>query len=135
LGYGQDYYTLRSIFMNGIPPPVIHIHLKMFDVAADIPIGDMSAKPTLVSGAPSKHIAEVDIPEQEKEAFDTWLRELWQEKDETMTRFFETKLFRSSSGHAPVEIPLKLHRRREFFDAFCFFLPAGAGYLWGKIRQ
>jgi len=135
MGYGQDYYTLRSIFINGVAPPVIHIRLKMFDVAKDIPIGDMSAKPTLVSGAPSNHTAEVDIPEQEKEVFDTWLRELWQEKDERVTRFFETTSFRPGSGQAPIEIPLKLRRRREFFDAFCFFLPACAGYLWGKIRQ
>ncbi|KAF5377573.1 hypothetical protein D9615_005228 [Tricholomella constricta] len=136
MGYGQDYYTLRSIFMNGIPPPRIHVHLKMFDVAADIPIGDMSTKPTLASsGVANGHTAEVEIPDQEKEVFETWLRELWQAKDDSMTRFYETGTFCPGTGISPVEIPLKLRHWREFLDAFCFFLPAGAGYLWGKIRQ
>ncbi|KAG5648129.1 hypothetical protein DXG03_006083 [Asterophora parasitica] len=136
LAYGQDYYTLRSIFLNGIPPPTIHIHLKMFDVATDIPIGDMTAKPTLASsGAPGEHTAEVEIPELEKEVFDAWMRDLWQKKDDSMTRFYETASFSQENGISPVEVPLKLRRKREFLDAFCFFLPAGAGYLWGRLRQ
>ncbi|KNZ73498.1 hypothetical protein J132_03262 [Termitomyces sp. J132] len=109
MGYGQNYYTLRSIFMDGVPPPVIHIHLKMFDVATDVPI-------------------------EEKKTFDVWLRELWQEKDDLITVFLQTGSFRVS-GMSPIEIPVKLRRKREILDAFCFFLPAGVGYLWGMIRQ
>ncbi|RDB29090.1 putative acyltransferase CST26 [Hypsizygus marmoreus] len=134
LKYGQDYYTLRSIFMNGVSPPTINIHLRMFDVADVIPIGNMSANPSRnLVDAPNEHSPEVDIPEQEKVEFDVWLRELWQEKDEGLTRFFETASF--GSCHAPVDIPLRLRRKREFLDAFCFFLPAAGGYLWKKLRQ
>ncbi|KAG5639378.1 hypothetical protein H0H81_003522 [Sphagnurus paluster] len=132
--YGQEYYTLRSIFMSGIPPPVVHIHLKMFDVAAEIPIGNVQTN-TLSSGAPNGNSAEVDISQQEKEAFDMWLHEVWRDKDQCMTRFYESASFRPGTGISQVEIPLRLHRKREFLDAFCFFLPATVGYLWGKMRH
>ncbi|KAG6897332.1 hypothetical protein C0992_002390 [Termitomyces sp. T32_za158] len=128
--YGQDYYTLRSIFMDGVPPPVIHIHLKMFNVATDIPIGDVTSD-TCISYELSHQDGNVF---EEKKAFDVWLRELWQEKDVLITQFFETRSFRVG-GMCPIEIPVKLRRKREILDAFCFFLPAGIGYLWGMIRQ
>ncbi|KAG6831269.1 hypothetical protein H0H92_011779 [Tricholoma furcatifolium] len=128
MGYGQDYYTLRSIFMNGVPPPVIHIHLKMFDVAADVPIGDV------MSASPSETLHSETDGSENKKAFDLWLRLLWQEKDDLITNFFQTKAFRPK-GMTPVEIPVKLRKRRELLDAFCFFLPAGAGYLWGMVRR
>ncbi|KAG6911811.1 hypothetical protein DXG01_000058 [Tephrocybe rancida] len=124
MGYGQDYYTLRSIFMDGVPPPVIHIHLKMFDVATGVPIGDTAPG----SSSETTH-HETDVSEG-RTIFDIWLRELWQEKDDLINGFFETRSFRAG-GISPVEIPVKLRRKREILDAFCFFLPAGAGYLWG----
>lgn len=136
MGYGQNYYTLRSIFMDGIPPPAIHIHLRRFDVATGVPVGDLSAG--ISSTTPVKQrraqIKEVDIPEGEKEQFDVWLRELWQEKDDSMTRFSESASFSPHEARA-VEIPLKLRRKREILDAFCFFLPAGIVYSWNKLRQ
>jgi hypothetical protein len=132
MGYGQDYYTLRSIFMDGIPPPAIHIHLRMFDVVTGVPLGDISTgKPSIQQPSQNK---DIDIPDGEKEKFDVWLRELWQEKDDSMTKFSETTSFGSRETRA-VEIPLKLRRKREVLDAFCFFLPAGIVYLWGKLRQ
>jgi hypothetical protein len=133
MGYGQSYYTLRSIFMDGIPPPAVHIHLRMFDVASDVPIGAVTTKKSTVEGPLNQHPAEVEIPEGEKEQFDVWLRALWQEKDESVTRFLETSSFSEEHQATAVEIPLKLRRKREILDAFCFFLPACACYLWRKI--
>ncbi|KAG6861205.1 hypothetical protein C0995_002554 [Termitomyces sp. Mi166 len=130
MGYGQDYYTLRSIFMDGVPPPVIHIHLKMFDVATGVPIGDLTSN-THISYESSRQDAEIF---EEKKAFDVWLRELWQEKDDLITKFLQTGSFRLD-GMYPVDLPVKLRRKREILDAFCFFLPAGVGYMWGMIRQ
>ena len=111
MGYGQSYYTLRSIFFDRIPPPVIHMHLRMFDVARDVPIGDLSsARPDFLpngsshshspssspsayaptrssSSTPPTGATEVDIPESEKTAFDAWLRQLWTDKDDFITAF------------------------------------------------
>lgn len=136
LGYGQDYYTLRSLFFDGVAPPAIHIHLRMFDVTGGVPIGNLAG--TSNAGTPdpkAKRVVEVDIPADEKEVFDEWLRKLWQEKDDSMERFFETgSLAPKGPQRVVVEIPLRLRRRREILDAFCFFWPASAAYLWGRLR-
>jgi len=133
MGYGQSYYTLRSIFMDGVPPPIVHIHLRMFDVASGVPIGAVPTKKYTVNDLLNQDPPEVEIPEEEKEQFDVWLRELWQEKDESVTRFLETGTFSDGRQAPVVEIPLKLRRKREILHAFCFFLPACACYLLRKI--
>lgn len=135
MGYGQGYYTLRSIFLNGIAPPAIHIHMRLFDVRGDIPIGDLSAS---VSSADvsAKDAIEVDIPAEEKEKFDVWLRDLWGEKDEAITKYYEVGTLETIvEGSTAVDIPLKLRRKREILDAFCFFFPAGVAYLLGRARH
>ncbi|KAL0072157.1 hypothetical protein AAF712_001080 [Marasmius tenuissimus] len=134
LGYGQSYYTLRSIFLDGIPPPAIHMHLRMFDVRKDVPIGDLSATnpTTLPKSSEDKRAVEVEIPEAEKAAFDLWLRELWTEKDESISRFYDTGRL-SVSSSSPIEIPLRLRRTKEVFDAFGFFLPVAFVYAVRKM--
>lgn len=135
--YGQDYYTLRSIFFDRVPPPVIHVHLRVFDVAKDIPIGASSSNASVdPNDASTGQAVEVEFPEKEKENFDLWVRQLWQDKDQLMVRFLESGSFNSdtSKGTAALDIPLKLRHQREVADAFCFFLPALGGYLWAKVR-
>ncbi|KAF8213339.1 acyltransferase-domain-containing protein [Mycena galopus ATCC 62051] len=124
MGYGQSWYTIRSIFLNGIPPPAIHYHLRLFGMD-DVPIGDMSkTSPKSVPDSNSSAV-EVDIPEQEKAAFDLWLRELWHEKDTSITRWFEECSFDKTS----FEIPLRLRQTRDILDALGFFPPAVVGYF------
>jgi len=134
--YGQDYYTLRSIFFDGVAPPEIHVHLRMFEVTGNVPIGDLAGTSGTKTPDPkAEHTVEVDIPDHEKHMFDIWLRKLWIEKDESMDNFFKTGLFESATtSTTTVEIPLKLHRKREILDAFCFFWPGGIAYLWRKMR-
>ena len=133
LRYGQDYYTLRSIFLDGTAPPVIHMHLRLFKVATDIPIGDLSAthSASIPNGSECNYAVEVDIPLAEKGVFDEWLRQLWQEKDQFITRQLKSGLTSKPS----VDIPLRLRRGREYLDAFCFFLPAAGGYVWKWLTE
>ncbi|KAF9015357.1 acyltransferase-domain-containing protein [Cyathus striatus] len=137
MAYGQDYYTLRSIFFDGVPPPVIHMHLRLFNVTSDVPIGDLSeTKPASAPPSSNNRTVEVDIPEKEKDVFDNWLREVWLEKDASISRFHETGSFDSRPNGSPaIEIPLRLRQRRQILDAFCFFLPAAFAYLWGYFRR
>jgi Acyltransferase C-terminus len=140
MGYGQSYYTLRSIFFDGCPPPVIRIHLRCFDVAKDVPIGDISATDPSVLPTRSSNTQpiEVDLPEEEKAKFELWLQKLWRDKDEMISKFHETGSFISSteeSERESVQIPVELRNNREILDAFCFFGPAVAGLLWSKLKQ
>jgi hypothetical protein len=127
MGYGQSYYTLRSIFMDGVPPPTIHLHLRMFNVRHQVPIGDLSASNPSKLPNIAQQTIEIDIPEEEKQAFDLWLRELWHEKDESMSRFFASSTF--CPKQKVFNIPLKLRSKGEILDAFGFFPPAVFRYF------
>jgi len=59
--YGQDYYTLRSMYLRGQPPPSVNMHWRKFAVK-DIPLDDATK-------------------------FDAWLRERWYEKDALMEEY------------------------------------------------
>jgi hypothetical protein len=108
----------------------------MFDVASEVPIGNLSESDpsVLPDHSPNTHAVEVDIPEAEKARFDLWLRELWQDKDRMMSRFLNSGSFVSSPADSKVSvrIPLKLRRKREIFDAFAFLGPAVMGYVWAN---
>ncbi|KAH7883775.1 acyltransferase-domain-containing protein [Phlebopus sp. FC_14] len=131
-GFGQSYYTLRSILCDGVPPPVVHMHLRIFDVARDVPIGDVSTSdPAVIPNGPGENPIEVDIPDREKAVFDLWLRRLWTEKDEFITQFLTTES--PAYREKPVEIPLALREKWEMADAFCFFAPAAVAYGWTKL--
>jgi lysocardiolipin and lysophospholipid acyltransferase len=121
VGYGQDYYTLRSIFCDRVPPPAIHMHLRLFDVSTEVPIGSIGSS-----------LPNADIPESEKSRFDIWLQHLWREKDESMSTYFKTDSF--MSGPSAV-IPLRLRRKRETLDSFIFFLPLVVGWVSRRLGQ
>jgi len=113
MGYGQSYYTLRSIFFNGVAPPAIHMHLRLFDVCNNVPIGDLS-KNLSNSDVATPSAVEVDIPAEEKEKFDIWLRDLWNLKDEVITRYHENgTLDTIPSSPTALDIPVRLRPKRE----------------------
>ncbi|KAI9462312.1 acyltransferase-domain-containing protein [Lactarius psammicola] len=137
-GYGQSYYTLRSIFFDQIPPPAVHMHIRRFDVAKHVPIGALSNgdSRTQPNGYPHGQTTGVDVPEDEREAFDVWLRNRWSEKDQLMQRFYDTGSFSPSLDKFPaLDIPLQLRHKREILDAYCFFVPAIIGYAWTKLSH
>ncbi|KAH8835354.1 acyltransferase-domain-containing protein [Flagelloscypha sp. PMI_526] len=136
LGYGQDYYTLRSIFMDGVAAPTIHLHFRMFDVNHELPLGASMAKanPNVIPSPGSEPAVEVEIPDIEKSDFDNWLRTLWHEQDHSLDHFHRHSSFVSTVETTPdAEIPLRLRKTRDFFDAFCFFVPAATGYIWSRM--
>lgn len=137
-GYGQSYYTLRSIFCDRLPPPAIYMHIRKFMVATDVPVGNISGAdheklPNGLNGSanPHGHTVEVEIPEDERQKFDSWLRDLWREKDKCMSRYLETGFLVQDAK--PVEIPLELRTKREVLDAFCFFIPALLGWVYTRF--
>lgn len=133
-GIPQEYYTLRSIFANRVPPPAIHIHIRRFNAANDIPIGDLSAsrarkRPSSRKDSGKATAVEVDVPERERRAFESWLRALWREKDVLFERYYDIGSF-ARDDQDELVIPLRLRNLKEYFDAFCFFGPI---VLWRVI--
>lgn len=130
--YGQSYYTLRSVFFDRIPPPAVHMHIRAFDVSREVPIGDISASNPDVLPQNKGAAIETDVPEDEKEAFDEWLRDLWREKDGMMVRYLETGSF-AEEGEKEVVIPVKLRSRWEALTPFGFFIPDVVDWARGKV--
>jgi hypothetical protein len=108
------------------------MHLRIFDVAKDVPIGDISASnPGIIPNGSGQSAVDVDFPESEKMIFDVWLRRLWGDKDEYITEFLERHP--TPNGQRAVEIPLELRNKSEIARAFCFFLPAVVTYGCKKV--
>jgi hypothetical protein len=69
--FGQDYYTLRSMYLRGQPPPSVNMYWRRFAVK--------------------------NIPLDNSEEFDLWLREKWYEKDAIMEEYMTTGRFPASA--------------------------------------
>lgn len=138
-GYGQNYYTMRSIFLSRVPPPTLHIHFRKFHVATQVPIGDLSSANAakLPTKGKADATVESEVPESERDAFDVWLRELWMEKDASMDRFAATRSFVDEEKRkwrvGALKVPVKLRNWSEVLDAYCLFLPAAAvGWMFSR---
>lgn len=111
-GFGQQFYTLRSIYMEGRSPQEVHVHVNLIDLrptwaemdrrAAEGKVtenGTAAPSNTLqddVASSPKARQAELDrnvLPVWDPSAFDTWLRALWHDKDERMHTFYQNGRF------------------------------------------
>ncbi|CAH7673435.1 acyltransferase-domain-containing protein [Phakopsora pachyrhizi] len=90
-GYGQDYYTLQSIFGHGHSPREVHIHMRILPVST-IPIGKSHLKDSKYGSKDERGSSDderaVDPTREEFEEFDGWIREQWIKKDEMLEKFY-----------------------------------------------
>lgn len=160
-GFGQDYYTLRSIFMQGVPPPAIHIHLTLTRITKPVQ-NDTSINPISVAQVVT---ANTDVPplgenskpeessEEEKKEFEEWLRRRWTEKDGLMHNFYQDRDFvkgeyakkvkeareekggERGGGGRYVILPAELRSLREVGDAACWGIPFVVGWNVRKLYK
>ncbi|TKY87527.1 hypothetical protein EX895_003541 [Sporisorium graminicola] len=158
-GYGQDFYTLRSIFMQGIPPPAIHIHFTMTRITPPV-AGDTSSNAPPIAQVST---ANIDSPplganvkpaessEEERTAFELWLRQRWSDKDAQMHRFYTdgdfvggefAKLIKQGDKVNATQpqakflvLPAELRSLREVGDAACWGVPFILGWSLRKVYK
>lgn len=151
-GWGQEFYTLRSVFVSGVPPPTIHLHVRKFDVRSEVPIGSVqydttpfvssNAKNGEAKDASGRPDGEAEVPAGEAAAFDVWLREVWRQKDKLMERYHVTGTFAPEpnvkagdiKAGGAVDVPLETRYSWEVLYAYCFFVPAVVGWAWARVR-
>ncbi|KAF8755880.1 Phosphate acyltransferase [Rhizoctonia solani] len=137
----------RESRAEGVPPPRVHVHLRLYDVARDVPIGVPRG--------------EEEANETERAAFDQWLLARWKEKDNLMEQQLTEGRFRSSSEKpsassvaigggketkkwdeeraldkeesGAVEWPIRLNSKAEIMDAFSWFMPFITGITAWKL--
>ena len=101
--YGQDLYSLRGMYLQGRPPPSVNMYWRRFAVN--------------------------DMPLDDHDKFELWLRERWHEKDRLLEHFVEHGSFPSdksavngaSNGATTddvVETEVKLGHWYEVFNIF-----------------
>lgn len=85
--YGQDLYTLRSMYLRGQPPPSVNMHWRRFAIK--------------------------DIPLNDHDAFDQWLKQRWIEKDDLMEHYLTTGRF---PGSPPSNGAVNGNSKEEFIE-------------------
>lgn len=94
-GYPQDYYTLRSLYLEGRPPTGVHMHWRKFHVK-DIPLG-----------------------EDQKDEFEKWIEDRWFEKDALLDHFYKHGEFPKERMKVCVRTEVRL--KNPFGDVFSIF--------------
>ncbi|CAG8970759.1 hypothetical protein HYALB_00001544 [Hymenoscyphus albidus] len=114
--YGQDLYTLRSMYLQGRPPPSVSMYWRKFAMA--------------------------DIPLDNSTKFEHWLRERWLEKDDLLEQQLVTGYFpasKSSSNGATkngatddgfIETEVKLANWWEVGKIYLVLATAGLASHW-----
>ncbi len=100
-----------------MPPPRIHLHLKLHRVQTDVPIGRADAHG---EKTPSLSRTESEISKAESEIFEKWILRVWQEKDDMLEDYLTTGSFQArepSNRGVMFRLPLRLKSPLEIVNA------------------
>ncbi|KAK7204754.1 acyltransferase-domain-containing protein [Myxozyma melibiosi] len=109
-GYGQDFFTLPTIYVQGRPPKSVHMHWRRFHKST--------------------------IPLDDESEFGRWLHQRWLEKDAIMESYYTNGHF---DGDEQVDSEVRLRRTTEILQLYAVpaaaFLCANVAWkLWGMLR-
>ncbi|KAJ3282920.1 hypothetical protein HK104_010652 [Borealophlyctis nickersoniae] len=90
----EQVYTMGRVFFQGDGPRKIYIHARRFDVPSLPGFAPGKGSATSMSAAERVGNGEAETVDARAEAFNVWLRERWNEKDEMMKDFFADRSFR-----------------------------------------
>lgn len=114
--------------MDGVPPPSIRLHLKLYRVDSDIPIG---AVDTYNDGAPPWSRKEDEISRVDAVRFEGWLLGIWRRKDDLMETYLADGSFDASKEI--LHVPVKLRSSWEAIHACLLFCVALMVYMSKKV--
>jgi len=87
-GVGQRHYTLRSVYMDGVAPPNVHIHLTISRISSFVGSSASDSPPLGKLPHSAKASPELLPTDEEKAAFEAWLLRRWRKKDDLLDRFY-----------------------------------------------
>ena len=113
-GYGQDIFTLRSVYFQGRPPKSVNMHWRRFAIK--------------------------DIPYNDHDAMAEWVLQRWREKDEMIETFLKSGKFPGQAGGVIVEGGEKEEKfintevkPRSPFEFLTMFMPVVTAALVGRV--
>jgi 1-acyl-sn-glycerol-3-phosphate acyltransferase len=92
--YPQEWYGLGSVFWRGVSPPLVRIHLKLYDLA-----------PTAPDPVPSLSSSGEASPEEAR-AFELWLRGVWEKKEDKVRHFARLSAMAVTTGQDEMAMDL-----------------------------
>lgn len=95
--YGEDYYTLRTMYLRGNYPDSINIYWRRYKVS--------------------------EIPYNDEKEFESWIQQRWYEKDELLDRMIKTGSFvdpesTTTPTMEKISAPVKLNSPGQLFQIF-----------------
>ncbi|KAK5083074.1 hypothetical protein LTR05_006956 [Lithohypha guttulata] len=100
-GYAQDYFSLRSTFLQGRPPKSVNFYWRRFAIK--------------------------DLPLDDQKAFEKWILNCWREKDDLLETFYNTGRFpadEDSQAEPYVESLVKLRSWAELLQPYVVVITA-----------
>lgn len=106
-GYAQDYFTLRSTYLQGRPPKSVHLYWRRYAVS--------------------------EIPLDDQKAFELWIEKRWREKDDLLEQYKTTGRFpaahednsKESKGGTFIDTEVKLKSPFEVLQIYIVVLTVG----------
>ncbi|BEJ18203.1 hypothetical protein CspHIS471_0704800 [Cutaneotrichosporon sp. HIS471] len=93
--YPQEWYGLGSVFLRGVPPPTVRLHLHLYS---------MEELPSLPRPPHnSSEITPLATPEEARE-FELWLRNVWIQKEARLERMLNDNVDEKMTS---VEVPIE----------------------------
>lgn len=109
--YGEELFGLASTYFQGRPPKSVNLYWRRFRVA--------------------------DIPLDDQDKFDLWLREEWYKKDALMEQYLTTGRFPAMAGGAAdcdfVQTEVKTRHPWEILQVFT--VVGLCGLVWNNVRK
>ena len=107
--YGEQLFGLASTYFQGRPPKSVNFYWRRFAVA--------------------------DIPLDNQEKFDVWLREEWYKKDALIEQYLTTGRFPAMAGAETDYIEAEVNTRRSWEIAQVFAVVGICGLVWNNVRK
>ncbi|KAL6863443.1 hypothetical protein ACO1O0_003697 [Amphichorda felina] len=107
--YGEQLFGLSSTYFQGRPPKSVNFYWRRFAVA--------------------------DIPLDDAEKFDAWLREVWYEKDALIEQYLTTGRFPAMVGAETDYVETEVKTRRPWEILQVFTVLGLCGLAWNNVRK
>lgn len=107
--YGEQYFGLVSTYFQGRPPKSVNFYWRRFRVA--------------------------DIPLDDQQKFDAWLRDEWYKKDALMEEYITTGRFPAMAGSKTDFVETSVNLRHPWEILQLFTVVGIVGLAWNNVRK
>jgi hypothetical protein len=100
--YPQEWYGLGSVFWRSVPPPVVRVHLRLYN---NLGSPSSSEVPSLSSSVNAESMATIPAATpDEARTFELWLRDVWTRKEAQVKKFAQLSAKALGTGQDEISV-------------------------------